>query len=143
VRAQIRNASLSRLLDDWIAARGARALPSRHDLPPEKLRELLGDVTLFDVLGPRSFRYRLVGTRIEYGRDIRLTGTLLDEHPDQVFAEYAIAVCAEAVATRLPVWRDVDLAGRTRRFRHEVLVLPLSADGEHVDTLMSAIAPAS
>src|SRR3546814_19599704 len=61
---------LQRLFDYWDRIRGERAMPSRVDIDPTDIPDLLPDVALFDVeWEPLALRYRLVGTAVVTSRE--------------------------------------------------------------------------
>lgn len=117
-------------------------MPSRADLDPLDIPELLKDLILADVEqepdGVR-FRYRLVGTRVEEFIGRSLTGKYLDE----VLSPAAHALFVEtymapfrlkrpvysATGLRLP---DMDYPKVVSR-----LVLPLSHDGETINMMLN------
>lgn len=133
---------LARLLQDWQAWRGTRALPSRGDFGAEDLQYLLGHLFLLDIVPadqvPR-FRYRLFGSAVTTYRGFDLTGQFLDQHPDPVFAARAHEAYLQSMQTRLPLWATVSgftLHGLSANF--EGMILPLASDGETPDMMLSA-----
>lgn len=64
----------------WTSKRGDRPLPSRADIEPGEIKDLLPFILIADLVGelPRV-RYRLVGTRVAAASGIELTGRFLDE----------------------------------------------------------------
>jgi hypothetical protein len=129
---------LQRLYQDWLGRRRGRPLPARRDFDILDLQYILGDLSLLDVLvEPLRFRFCVHGSNAADRLRVDLTGKSLDDHPDPEHREFATWCCAEAVATRTPqrLLRD-RLHFRLRVLRWEGLVLPLSADGRSVDTLM-------
>jgi hypothetical protein len=129
---------LQRLYQDWLGRRWGRSLPARGDFDILDLRYMIGDLSFLDVLeAPLRFRFRVHGPHAADRMRVDLTGKTLDDHPDPEHRDSAKKCCADAVATRAPqrVLRDgVPFRSRVRRW--ESLVLPLSADGGRVDTLM-------
>ena len=85
----LQHSRLRHLYDYWAAKRGSRRAPTRADIDPLDIPDLLPYLTLVDVLhDPLRFRYRLVGTAVveALGRDAtgrfadkRLLGTSADE----------------------------------------------------------------
>ncbi len=132
---------LIRLLDYWHAKRGSRRFPSRADLDPLDFRYMLGDVALVDVIGdPPQFRFRLYGSHLVERLGTDLTGKTPGDHPDPVLVEFMDRTYRQVVAERRPTMSRRRAIGRTNRaFHYEILRLPLSADGEHVNMLLIAL----
>lgn len=129
---------LQRLYQDWLGRRRGRALPARGDFDILDLKYIQGDLSLLDVLvEPLRFRFRVHGSNAADRLRVDLTGKSLDDHPDAEHREISTQSCEEAVATKAPqrLLRD-RFHFRLRVLRWEGLVLPLSADGRSVDTLM-------
>ena len=138
------NPRLATLLDYWKEKCAGRAMPSRGDIDPIDLPDLLRSLLLIDIEplegGDPHFRVRLAGTEIveRYGEDY--TGRYLheidfgDQRP-QILADFA-----ECAATAMP-HRGERLFWNTRgvQFRMERLILPLGADGETPDMLMAGL----
>lgn len=134
------DADLRRLSALWNEKRGMRFAAARADMDPATLRFILGNVLLVDVLRePLRFRYRLVGTNLVVRTGFDPTGKLVDEHPEPEFRREALKVYHQMIETRVPYQARFDQAfdGRTRRF--EVLLLPLSSDGETIDMILGAM----
>jgi hypothetical protein len=129
---------LHRLHAYWRDRRRGAAPPSREDIDPSDLKELLPNLALIDVEdGPRRYRFRLVGTEIvaRYGQE--LTGKRLDEV--ELGSELASisAQYDETVMERAPTYCRHELTRPgDRLLRYERLLLPLSRDGIHVDMLL-------
>jgi hypothetical protein len=139
-RTDIIDPSLRRLYDYWNEKRGERAMPSRADLDPADMRFMLGSIMLADVLrDPLRFRVRLHGTELARRSGYELSGKMLDELPQPQFRALTHRSWAKSVETRVPFHaiRDRVLDGRAARY--EVLILPLSRDGDAVDMLLVGI----
>jgi hypothetical protein len=129
--------SLKRLYGYWTERRGARPYPSRHDIDPLDFAYALGRVSLIDVLErPRRFRYRLVSTTLTERLGYEMTGKFLDEVPEAEMRDYSERFYVAALERRAPLYFRDDTMLDGRRWRHEGLALPLSADGLRVDMLM-------
>jgi hypothetical protein len=136
----IDSAKLQRLYQDWLGRRRGRALPARRDFDVLDLKYILGDLSLIEVLAtPPRFRFRVHCTNEAERLRVDLTGKTIDDHPDPEHREIAARTYAVAVETRIPqrVLRERARSHSSAR-RWESLVLPLSADGGRVDTLMVA-----
>ncbi len=130
---------LVQIARQWRDAAGARRMPARRDIDPVRFRRLLPFVFLVDVEGPPlRFRYRLIGTGITgfTGRD--LTGQAVDERTYGPYAALAHAFFAIPVEHQVPALakgRAIYLPGHDWQ-RIELLVLPLSNDGETVTMIL-------
>lgn len=128
-------------LDYWERLRGRRAMPSRAELDPAELPRPLSSVMLVDVLRePIDFRFRLIGGDIEAisfrnYHGIRFSDIFHMRPGSQVFTDYL-----HVVQTRRPLWSDIDYVGfdpGIARIHHALL--PLSDDGDRVDTVLAII----
>ncbi len=137
----ISNPKLRRLYDYWSTKRGDRRLPSRADLDPVEMAFIIGNVILIDVLEgtPPQFRIRLHGTNLAERVGYELTGKMLDDMPAPGFRELSRRTFAKAVRTREPVHSLNERVMDDQVHRYEVLVLPLSADGERIDMLLTGL----
>jgi hypothetical protein len=137
---EIRHPNLVRLYRHWDEVRRGRAMPSRADVDPLNLPELLGNLILIDVLrSPLRFRYRLIGSRLteRIGRD--MTGRFFDEVPEPIYRERLHAWhggCAEEKTPRAGVTAR-RLGDRWEPY--EILTLPLSGNGIEVDMTLTGI----
>ena len=130
---------LLRLYDYWEAKRGQRRHPARRDLDPLDFRYVLGNVALIDVLrSPWRFRIRLFGDNLVRKVGIELTGRMLDEVPLPQLREHFALRCRQIAERGTPYRTRGDYFMDERPSRHELLVLPLSDDGEAVSMLLFA-----
>lgn len=137
---------LRRGYDYWNGKRAGRAMPARADIDPLEIVPLLPHVALIDVLRgarpgwPLDFRYRLMGTAIDYHMSRSFTGLCLSEVPHQRPGSQLWGNFAAVVETARPRFNAVPYVGPHKDFLAIVdVILPLSADGAHVDMLMSFI----
>lgn len=137
---QIRDEDFRRLFDDWNEQRGKRFAPARRDIDPLTHRALVGDMLLIDVLmSPLRFRFRLHGTRLAERAGYDMTGRPADEMPIDDNRDVLLARFFSLVENRRPEYGNHDRIVTDRRWRYEVLWLPLSDDGETVDMLLGAL----
>lgn len=125
----------------WRKAHTPAGLPGRPQIDPLQLRDLLPFVWLVDVQRePLRLRYRLIGTAVVdvLGRD--MTGQWFDEaHPDPQSQVSYLNRAGSVIQERLPNWRR----GRPNLWMHQTyttvqnLIMPLAADGTHVDMLFN------
>lgn len=139
VDKELTAAPLLRLLDYWETKRGPRRFPSRRDIDPLDFAYLLGNVGLLDVLRePLRFRVRLCGENLVHKIGAEVTGKLLDELPLPELREHFAQRCRQIVERGAPYRTSGDYVLDERSSRHELLVLPLSEDGEAVSMLLFA-----
>ena len=131
---------LRRLYDYWAGKRDAKGkLPARADLDPAEIPALLPYVMLLDIShDPLDFKVRLAGTDIcrRFGEEV--TGKMLrqidlDGETEHIFAQYAEA--ATSGQPRLDVQEFQRNDGRYMHYYR--VILPLAADGTHVDMLLT------
>ena len=123
----------------WDARRDGRPMPARRDFEPEDFRRWLPCVTLVDVVSlvPLALRYRLVGTGHVALRGFDPTGMNVEDgyfgrSLDEVRTNYRTVASDR---TFVYDWDD-RLAPSGRLLSTEILMLPLSADGDRVDMIL-------
>jgi hypothetical protein len=124
----------------WATLCGNRAMPSRKNIDPLQVpRGYLPNVMLVDVLyNPQRYRFRLVGANIIAATGENRTGRFFDEvwwfqdHPG-VQPQYEAVV-----KTRQPLYSVEPFTNFISKSSYDVdrLLLPLSDDGQRVDTLL-------
>ncbi|MCB9948622.1 MAG: PAS domain-containing protein [Rhodospirillaceae bacterium] len=126
----------------WLRIRGDRDLPGRRDLDPVEIPELLAHVVLMDVAtDPLDFRYRLVGTMVDFHLHRPLTGAWVSQVPHQRAGSVFWATMESVVRERRPVVSNIPYVGPHKDFTSiEDLIMPLSADGQTVDMLFITVA---
>jgi hypothetical protein len=131
------DAVLKRLYDYWCERRRGKRYPSRRDIDPAEFSFALGRVSLIDVFdAPCRFRYRLVATTLTENLGYEMTGKFLDQIPQSETRAYTEAFYTKALAAQAPFHARDEVVLDGRRWKHEALVLPLSADGVTIDMLM-------
>lgn len=131
------DADLKRLYRYWAERRGGRAFPARGDIDPVEFSYALGRVSLIEVLeSPRRYYYRLVSTQLTDHLGYEMTGKFVDEIPEPEMRSFAERQYLRAVERRAPLYQSDEVVLDGRRWRHETLELPLSADGRNVNMLM-------
>ena len=134
----LRSPKLVRAHDYWRDKRGSRAMPSRADLHPEEMAEILGSIMLLDVsYDPLDFRYTLFGSEIaeQYGDDC--TGKSVREIQPEGFNDLVWNIYEDALAVAGPIVHRIAFETKTRRVHFERLALPLSGDGSRIDKFLS------
>ena len=130
----------------WDGKRRGRAMPARADIDPLEMKPWLSGTALIDVKRasdpkpntfPYELRYRLVGTKPTLLRGQDVTGMLV------TIAYFGADLAAALENYRLVIeektlvydWDRTPSADGFAR-EAETLLLPLSADGEHVDMVL-------
>lgn len=123
----------------WDGKRRGRSMPSRADIDPAEMVPFLPGITLIDVVpDARRFVYRLVGTREVAMRGRDPTGRAVSEGFYGASADASIASYQDVVTRRaLRLERREFTTPDGRYGREQVILLPLSGDGEHVNIIMA------
>jgi len=138
--AQLKSEKLRRLLAFWQQLRGGRPLPFRAEFTAEQIGFLLGQVTLVQVTSdPPTYRFRLVGTRIEEAGRRGDQNKTLDQIGPESYREALRAAYDLAATGAEPAINRIEIHGPQRRFQYEQVVLPFTVEGESVEMLLHAI----
>jgi hypothetical protein len=139
VRREIGDERLIELLDYWDAKRGTHDVPSRLDIDPLELPRQLANIFFVEIEeAPRRYRYRMVGSALTEIVKEDVAGRYVDEMPE-LWQKTAIPPYAEAVATRRPHFREVNIVRLLWRARYLRLLLPLGEPGKPIDNLLACI----
>jgi hypothetical protein len=136
---KICTARIRRAYEYWDSKRGDRTMPSRADIDPSEIRDLLPGVILIDVEhNPLRLTYRLVGTDEVEARGYDPTGKSVSEHvfavtPQFGLETYSIAAEQAVVAYDQEPWASPN----PRLCEVGSVVMPLSSDGKTVNMLMA------
>lgn len=136
VDVKITDARLQRLHAYWLMKKGDRVLPSRADIAPEEIRDILPWVFIMERVENR-LRYRLVGESFREIYGDRLAGLFIDEVDlDHITAAYIgeYDTCIQTVSPVARQWKFVKLSGR--HLDYERLIMPLSADGQTINMFL-------
>ena len=133
---------LNRLYEDWNSIRKSRPMPSRDDLEPADIKDILPSLFMVDVgKGSTRFRYRLIGTYVSEltGRD--MTGQPIDETTYGETAGFVASLFERAVQRRAPILvrGNAKWLSSSSWKTMAVLFLPLSRDGETVDIVLGGL----
>lgn len=129
---------LRRLYDYWLTHCGKDAYPSRRDIDPLDIPDLLPNIFLLDVVGDaQDFVFRLAGTLVEDAFSMPLRGKSIIEIQREAGTPIPVAQHVEVARGGGPRYREGEMlvAGRDHWCIHRLL-LPLSSDGRTVDVLM-------
>ena len=140
VTSAIGQPDLLRLFDYWLKRCKGGRLPARRDIDPLELPYIIGNLILVDVeRDPLRFRYRLTGSNLTMQFKLKLTGRLVDEHPDPTMRRLANEAYTKVVTTGRPLaYRRDMIIDKTVR-RYDVLVLPLAGDGTTIDKILAGM----
>ena len=129
---------IKRAYSYWQSKCDSRHMPSRADIDPTDIPDLLPHVTLVDVVADaRRFVYRLVGTSEVDARGRDPTGLSVAEAYFGPTPESAVDNYVTVSETRQPVFERADFTTQNGRYiDEEALFLPLSSDGAKVDMIL-------
>jgi hypothetical protein len=134
-----RHPDLKALFAYWSSKRGARLMPLRADIKPAELKPLLPDIMIWSATAP--FHIRLIGDHVVNFVGANNTGRPATDGMPPPAAAAMLEVLGQVVASKAPRFR----AGKAhwapeKTYRDfEASFLPLSDDGENVDTILSGI----
>jgi len=124
----------------WRGKCGARFAPSREDIDPTEITELLPRVMLADVLraqdGGLEFLYRLSGTGICDVHGYNLTSLHPRDLSPPAYGQMVYEHYCAGVEGRCPLAHVLALQTNIKQRSYARIILPLSADGERVTMLM-------
>ena len=123
----------------WASKCDDGRMPTRRDINPVEIPSLMPHVAIVDVRHEpeMDFFYRLQGTYIVEHLYSDHTGKWFSEIPHQKPPSQIWSNCAKVVETRAPLLAKTPYVGPHSSFRDlEDLILPLSSDGERVDSLL-------
>ncbi|MGH6886468.1 MAG: PAS domain-containing protein [Kiloniellales bacterium] len=140
-RQSLSDAGLARFYDYWLSLCRGRPMPARKDIDPLQVpRGYLPNLMLIDVLrDPRRYRYRLVGANVVEATGANRTGQFFDQvaffdrHP-------AVIPHYEGVIERRRPCHSLEPFGNLltgSAYEVDRLLLPLSDDGQRVDTVLA------
>lgn len=128
------------LYEYWAARCRDGRLPSREDVDPIEIPDLLPSLFLVDVVregGDLRFRYRLVGTRNVERFGVDNTGRWLDELYGKDYFKFVGSEYQDTTIQGKPTWARMTAGYADRpHVVYERLMCPLAADGRTVDMLM-------
>lgn len=135
---QLHDAELRELYDYWLSKCQDGGLPARRDIDAVEIPRLLRHLALLEVVGDaEDFVFVLAGGRIEevHGRSLRgvRLGDLQKAFEKAPSADSYVA----AVRSRAPQYQQASLKEYGKAdWACRRLILPLSSDGERVDSLL-------
>lgn len=143
-REELRSVMLRRLVGYWDDLRGDRPLPGRCELKPEDMSFALAQIMLVDIHRPSAvteasdptFRFRLVGSRIEATGHRSLTGRWAHELQPEFYRNTVLRAYREAAISGEPSIRRIQYTKDGNELRYERVALPLSSHGGQPDMLL-------
>ncbi len=141
---ELRSGMLRRLVAYWGELRAERSMPARHQLRAEEMGDALGQVMLVDIHWPSAvtetsdptFRFRLVGSRIEATGHKDLTGRWAHELQPEFYRNTVLRAYREAAVSGAPSIRRIHYGANGSALRYERIALPLSSHGGSADALL-------
>lgn len=138
-RAQLVIDNQRKLYDYWRQAAGLRRMPSRGDIDPVAIAELLPGIGILKVGKTLDdLSYRLAGTRLREIFGLEVTNRLVFDLDLGDKRDYWRAAYRKVIEERIPMQGAVK--GPIANRDHLILFwlrLPLSEDGETVDKILS------
>jgi len=132
------DSKLRRLYDYWRSLRHNGGYPSRRDIDPLEIPDLLPNVFLLDVIGDaQDFVFRLAGSLVEDAFSMPLKGKSIAEIQRAAGTPIPVAQHVEVARGGGPRYREGTMlvAGR-EHWKTQRLLLPLASDGHTIDVLM-------
>lgn len=136
--SELANPRLRDLLDVWRGERQDGALPRKAAFRPERMRSILGQVSVVDVTPEGSFWIRLAGTEIEDLWDATFHGRSVNEIEPPLHRELVRTHYREVAETCEPTYYRLDHQIRGCSAYMERLILPLTDDPPRVTSLLVA-----
>ncbi len=135
--AELRSDMLRRLVAHWESLRDGRPMPSRGQLRPEEMGYALGQMMLVEIHWPSAvtetsdptFRFRLVGSRIEGTGHKGLTGRWAHELQPEFYRTTVLRAYREAAISGQPGIRRIQYSSDGNALSYERVALPLSNHG--------------
>jgi len=125
----------------WEAKCQPGRLPSRADIDPSEIPQLLPHVLLLDVQRePLDFRFRLIGGGVVAHLSRDWTGSWMSQVPEMRPPNRILGQCRGVVHTGSPSRSRSNYRGpHSNIVAEEDVILPLANDGEAVDMLLGFV----
>ncbi|HUG60583.1 MAG TPA: PAS domain-containing protein, partial [Methylomirabilota bacterium] len=130
------------LYDYWTQLRGRRTAPSRFEIEPGDIRQILGDTFILEAVDRQTYTFRLAGTRLcsAYCRELKGRNLLdLWTGKDRDAIASLLAAIVEDGAAAILGLDCQNERGQTMQV--EAIMLPLSHDGPHHTRILGCFAP--
>lgn len=128
----------------WDELRGHRDVPSRNQIEPSHIRNILADLFILEKAPGGEIRFRLAGTRIcaLFARELR--GTTFDALWLGEQTGRLRRLAGEVMQHKTPVVLSAAaLAGAADRLPTELILLPLRSPDGTVDRIIGSLVPLS
>ena len=130
------------LYDYWNGRRGEGAMPERSDIDPAAIRRILADSFVLAVDPEQSPRFRVAGTKLceLFGRELRGEDfiALWGKEAAQQLSDFVALVTSEGIGILAGVTME---AGDGLVCAFELLILPLSHQGERGQRMLGSLVP--
>lgn len=136
------SARLAAAFEAWKRSAAGRIAPRREEITQALRRDSMPWIWMIDVVDEgRDFRFRIAGDRIVQFMGRRYAGLLLSSHLDGPFFARMRDILLECMRRRAPVAMGPLQAqlGANDGVKLEVIVTPLSEDGENITCLFGAL----
>ncbi len=122
----------------WLGKRAGGRLPARTDIDPTDIPSILPFLILIDVTEDSRYFFRLFGTQVAAWTGVDMTGRYLGEGPDSPNEAALAPQFLSVVESGLPRYDELAATLPNREHQnYRRLLLPLSSDGEKIDTLLA------
>jgi len=125
-------------LDYWESKIVGGRIPSRRDIEPLDIPDLLPQIILLDVVQePWNFRFRLIGTNVVYHLNQDWTGSWFSQIGHMAAPSRIFTACVNVASSLKPLRNQAPYIGPHANFvTSDDLILPLADDGKTVDKLL-------
>lgn len=128
-----------RLYEYWDSLRGERPAPDRGEIEPGRIRAVLGDTFILELVDRDTYRFRLAGTRLcaLHCRELKNRNILRgwSNEDREALATLLAAVTEDAAAAVIGV---TGFTERKQSVDMEMLLLPLHIPGEGCSRVLGA-----
>jgi hypothetical protein len=138
VHSEVRGRVIELGEDYWRSLARTGKPPSRSDIDPLDIPNLMPQVILLDVQHePWDFRFRLIGTNVVYHLSQDWTGQWMTQIPHMAPPSRIFTSCVVVASSGTPQRSEPPYVGPHQDFvTAEDTILPLSRDGDVIDMLM-------
>lgn len=126
----------------WQRVAAGRMAPKREEITPAVLRAALPSVWMMDVIdGGADFRFRFAGDKVIQFMGRRYAGILLSTLLEDVYFQRMRLLLLECIRNKGPVAFGPARTRMTGKdyLETEVVVMPISEDGETIGSLFGAM----
>lgn len=135
--SKINSHRLRRLFDYWDIKRGSRPFPRRLDVDPIDFSWAWSGLSVIEAIADGDFIWRIDATEVSALFNHDMTGRRLSEYPSATVREIIRNSYKVVIESRAPLRAVRDFVAENRLRRYEILLLPLSKNGDAVDLIFS------